>query len=138
VEFLLRSWADRAGDDTMAAQRSRPRASTPFAWSASFDQVMAEAKNTGRKVILEFWTSWCGPCKTMDEWIWPDAEAAAVLNAGYVGVKLDGGLEKALVVRLGVRGYPTVVLLDAGGTELTRFEGYLSSNEVLNVLGPKR
>ena len=69
----------------------------------------------------------------MDEWIWTDAEVAALLNAGYVGVKLDGDLEKALVSRFRVQGYPTVIVLDSSGREIQRFS-YLSSKEMLAVL----
>jgi thioredoxin-related protein len=58
---------------------------------------------------------------------------AALLNAGYVGVKLDADLEKDLVRRYGVAGYPTVVVLDSSGKEIKRF-GYLSSKEMLQAL----
>jgi thiol-disulfide isomerase/thioredoxin len=131
--------ADRAPDDMLAPERSRPRAKTPFVWGhANLNAALAEAKASGRKVIVDFETTWCGPCKSMDEWIWTDAEVAALLNAGYVGVKLDGDVEKALVTRFAVKGYPTELVLDAAGTELLRFEGYQSSKELLGWLSSKR
>ena len=70
----------------------------------------------------------------MDEWIWTDADVAASLNASYVGVKLDGDLEKALVSRFKVAGYPTFIVLDPAGKEVRRFSGYMSARQTLGFL----
>jgi thioredoxin-related protein len=70
----------------------------------------------------------------MDEWIWNDAEVASLLGAGYVGVKLDGDVERALVQRFKVTGYPTMIVLDASGKELERVVGYQSSKAMLTFL----
>jgi thiol-disulfide isomerase/thioredoxin len=125
---------DRAADDTLAAERARPRTATPFPWiDSNFDRALAQAKASGRKLIIDFWATWCGPCRSLDEWIWSDAEVAGVLNASYVGLKLDGDLEKELVARFHVSGYPTLLVLDPSGKELQRFN-YLSSKEMLGTL----
>jgi len=86
---------DRAPDDTLAGERARARAPKAFTWiDSNFERGLAQAKESGRKVVLDFWTSWCGPCHSLDEWVWTDAEVAAVLNADYVGVKFDGDLQR--------------------------------------------
>jgi thiol:disulfide interchange protein len=125
---------DRAPDDMVAEERKRPRAPAPLTWAHGFDDALAEAARTDRRVLIDFETTWCGPCKTMDEWIWSDADVAARLQAGYVGVKLDGDVEKALVTRFSVRGYPTMIVLDAAGKELKRVVGYQSSKQILEFL----
>ena len=50
-----------------------------------------------------------------------------------VDVKFDGDLQKDLVARFHVDGYPTLIVLDSSGKELQRF-GYLSSKEMLVTL----
>jgi thiol-disulfide isomerase/thioredoxin len=125
---------DRAPDDMVAAERPRPRTKAPFAWSHDLDAALARAKRTGRRVLIDFETTWCGPCKTMDEWIWNDAEVATILDAAFVGVKLDGDIEKALVSRYTVTGYPTIVIADSTGRELKRASGYQSSKAMLAML----
>jgi thiol:disulfide interchange protein len=115
-------------------ERGRPRATTSFPWGNSLDAALAQAKSSGKKVLIDFETTWCGPCHSMDEWIWTDAEVAGALNGGFVGVKLDGDIEKALVKRFTVVGYPTMVVLDPSGKETMRMVGYQSSKEILEKL----
>ena len=123
--------ADRKADDALAVERSRPRAGAPFTWGHTLAEALAKAKAEKKNVFIDFETDWCGPCKSMDEWIWTDAEVADQLKAGYIGVKLDGDIEKATVKRFAVAGYPTMIALDASGKELWRLVGYQSSKEML-------
>jgi thiol-disulfide isomerase/thioredoxin len=122
---------DRAPDDLVGAERTRPRTKTPFAWGHNFDEAVAKAKAAHKRVLVDFEATWCGPCKSMDEWIWNDAEVASLLNTGYVGVKLDGDIEKALVKRYNVSGYPTMVILDATAKESKRLVGYQTSKDII-------
>jgi thiol-disulfide isomerase/thioredoxin len=131
---------DRAPDDLLREERPRPRTTTPVAWkhgSSGLAAALAEAKSSGKRVIIVFEATWCGPCHTMDQWIWNDAEVAGLLNASYVGVKVDVDLEKGLVAKYKTVGYPTMVILDSSGTEILRHMDYMSSKEILPWLGTK-
>jgi thiol-disulfide isomerase/thioredoxin len=137
VDRPITKKADRAPDDELAPERGRPRATTPFEWRHGRDEyvtALAHAQATGRRVLLDFETTWCGPCRQMDEWIWSDREVAGVLNAGYIGVKLDGDIEKDLVKTFKITGYPSGVMLDSAGREAHRFLGYQTSAEILALL----
>ena len=128
---------DRLPDDMLATERPRARAKTAFTWGHDLNAATAQAKASGKRVFIDFETTWCGPCKTMDEWIWTDAEVAAALTAGYVGVKLDGDIEKAHVKRFEVSGYPTMVIVDpasGAGTVIKKVSGYQSSAQLLSLL----
>ena len=125
---------DRAPDDFLAAERTRPRAKTPFPWGTDLSAALAEAKQTGKHVVVDFETTWCGPCHSMDEWVWTDAEVAGVLDGGYIGVKLDGDVAKPEVARFKVTGYPTILVLDASGKQSSRALGYQSSAQTLALL----
>lgn len=125
--------ADRKPDDMLAPERSRPRAKVPFEWSHGYTETLAKAKASNKLVFIDFETTWCGPCKSMDEWVYTDAEVAAAMTEKYVGVKLDGDIEKALVKRYNVAGYPTMLVVDATGKEVWRAVGYQSSKELLDL-----
>jgi thiol-disulfide isomerase/thioredoxin len=137
VDRPITKQGDRAPDDELAPERGRPRATTPFEWRHGRDAyvaAVAQARATGRRVLLDFETTWCGPCRQMDEWIWTDREVAGRLNADYLGVKLDGDVETDLVKTFNVTGYPAVVILDSGGHEAHRFIGYQTSAEILALV----
>ena len=139
VNHAVTKKEDRAPDDLVAPERRRPRTEQPIDWGhghAAYTAALATAKASGKRVLLDFETTWCGPCKTMDEWIWSDKEVAGAVKTGYVAVKLDGDVEKELVHRYGVRGYPTGVAIDAAGNPVSRpFEGYQASADLLHWLG---
>ena len=140
VDRVITKAADRAPDDNLRDERPRPRATIPFEWghgSKDFTAAVARAKATGKKVFLDFEATWCGPCHTMDQWIWNDAEVAAELNAGYIGVKIDVDLEKPLVKKFKTTGYPTMIVLNSAAKEIARVTEYQSSKDMLAVLRAK-
>jgi thiol-disulfide isomerase/thioredoxin len=135
VDYPISKAEDRLVDDMVAAERPRPRATTPYTWTADLDGAMSAAEASGKLVFLYFETDWCGPCKTMDRWIWTDAEVVAALRAEYVGVKLDGDLEKDLVRIYEVHGYPNILIVDpATGSASRSVKGYQSSQQLLDFL----
>jgi thiol:disulfide interchange protein len=135
VDYEMSKAEDRLADDMVAEERSRPRAATTYTWLDDIDGAMAAAKASGKQVFLYFETDWCGPCKTMDRWIWTDAEVVAVLEEGFVGVKLDGDIAKEQVRRYEVAGYPNILVVDAtSGSSLRSVKGYQSSRQLLEFL----
>lgn len=135
VDHPVSKAEDRLADDMVAEERTRPRTTTPYTWTSDLDAAMAAASASGKHLFLYFETDWCGPCKDMDQWIWTDAQVVAALQAGYVGVKLDGDIEKERVRRYGVKGYPNMLIVDpASGTAIRSVQGYQSSQQLLDFL----
>ena len=95
-------------------------------WSdKSFDDALAEASRAKGFVLVDFFATWCSPCKVLDATAWKDPGISKLLeDHKVVALKLDAEKEgKALASRFAVRGYPTVLLVNPKGQEVMRFMG---------------
>ena len=79
-------------------------------------------------LLVDFWASWCGPCKIMAPVF---AEAAGQLEPNLRLVKINSEQEQVLSGQLGIRSIPTLILFK-NGTELARLSG---SMDLQNLLG---
>jgi thiol-disulfide isomerase/thioredoxin len=93
-----------------------------------FADVLAKAKAEGKPAFLDFATEWCGWCKRLEADVFSRPEVGKVMR-GFVAVHVDAekGEGPALAKRFGVRGFPTLVVVDASGDEVDRIVGYLAA-----------
>lgn len=114
---------ERAAADRTKADRMAKRAERPLAFGHDLAAALAEAARKQRRVFVDFETTWCGPCKVMDQLVYTAADVVAAAQ-DVVAVKVDGDEHKDLVKQYAVTGYPTMLLLDPSGTVLRRAVGY--------------
>jgi len=119
--------------DRLKPDREATRAEAPLAFGHDLAAALAEAQLEGKLIFVDFVTTWCGPCKEMDQLVYTAADVVAAAR-GVVAVKLDGDAERELVKRYEVQGYPTLLLLDADGNVLKRAVGYTSVAETVKFL----
>ena len=64
-------------------------AHNPVDWKAWNDQTLAEAKNSGKLMIISIGYAACHWCHVMERETFEDSAAAAVMNANFINVKVD-------------------------------------------------
>lgn len=93
---------------------------------ANFEQ---EVVNAQQLVLLDFWASWCGPCRMIAPFIDEIADENETVLVGKVNV--DEEME--LASQFGITSIPTLVVLK-GGKVVTTALGYRPKADIMKLL----
>ena len=94
--------------------------------SKSFE---SEVINSDKKVLIDFYATWCGPCKVLS----PVLEEVAIENEDIKLVKIDVDQNEDLVYKYGITAMPTIIVIE-NGQEINRSVGVISKDKVLELL----
>lgn len=88
-----------------------------------------EVVESDKPVLLDFWATWCGPCKMITPNVAKVAEEHPEIKVGKVNV--DEQMD--LAQKFGVASIPTLVVVN-GGNEVKRSVGYLSKKQIEDLI----
>jgi thioredoxin 1 len=91
--------------------------------SANFDQVVGQSDVP---VLVDFWASWCGPCKMLSPIVDAVSENAEGFTVGKVNVDEEGDLAE----RFNISSIPCLILFK-DGKEANRSVGMIPKDKVI-------
>ena len=94
---------------------------------SSFTKDVTEAS---LPVVVDFWASWCGPCKMVEPIV---KELANELEGKVVFAKLNTDDNLETPTRLGVQGIPTLIFF-RDGQEVGRVVGFRPKAHLLKAI----
>lgn len=85
---------------------------------SDFDEALKQAKQENKLVFVDFYTSWCGPCKYLSKKVFTQEIVGSYFNSHFVNCKIqcdDNAEGKGLGEKYDIQAYPTLMLIDANG-----------------------
>lgn len=129
----------------------------------SWDDVEAKMEKEPRKVLVDVYTDWCGPCKMMNNTTFSDPQVIKYINENYYAIKFnaegpdevtfrgttyknetyDGSksgrngthdLTRAIAPVNGRIAYPTIVYMDEDFGILSPVQGFYQPEQIMPLL----
>jgi len=123
-------------------------------WMSLEEAVQAQAKNP-KKIMMDVYTTWCGPCKMLDKNTFQNKDVVKYVNDHYYAVKFNAeGAEQInfkenvfknpnydpnksgrnaqheLAAALRITAYPTIVFFNENGDTLLPVPGYKTPSQL--------
>ena len=112
--------------------KSEPMSELSHVFDATTDTFEAEVlrKSLDVPVLVDFWATWCGPCKTLGPIL---EKLAGEYNGAFVLAKVDVDKEQQIAAAFQIRSVPTVFLVK-GGQLVDGFPGALPEGQLREFL----
>ncbi|MFD2917507.1 thioredoxin family protein [Psychroserpens luteus] len=122
----------------------------------TFEEALELQKKNPKKIMMDVYTNWCGPCKMLDKNTFHNKDVVEYVNKNFYAVKFNAegnsvvnyqgaefkntGYKEELKNRrngvhqlsrhLGIRAYPTIVYFDEEGNVIQPISGYMKPQQL--------
>ena len=101
----------------------------------TWNEALQLAKKEGKPIFLDVYASWCGPCKMLKTYTFPNQEVGKFFNANFINVAVDGekGEGPQLAQKFNLRGYPTLIFVDSNEQVIAQKAGYRNAKKFIEL-----
>ncbi len=95
-------------------------------YQGTFDQALKESAKKKKIIFVDAFTTWCGPCKMLNNTTFKDVKAGEFFNENFISLKLDmeKGEGPSFAMKYSVRAYPTLLFINSKGEVVHKTLGY--------------
>lgn len=84
-------------------------------WRNNLDTAKIEATQSGKLVLLHFYTTTCGPCRVLDQNVFSQPQIGDEIERNYVPVKINAEEQSAIAAAYRIERVPSEIVLNAQG-----------------------
>ncbi|MDA0659658.1 MAG: thioredoxin family protein [Planctomycetota bacterium] len=100
-------------------------------WRDDLKKATEEVSQQQRPLLLVFTMERCSYCTLMKRTTYHDEQVVASINENFVPIQICGPDHQRLAQRLGVRVYPTTIIISPENRVVDRMDGYVKAQAIL-------
>jgi thiol:disulfide interchange protein len=104
-------------------------------FEGTWSEVLQQAQKQNKPIFVDFYTSWCGPCKLMTKTTFANTNVGDYLNNNFIAYKVDceKGEGIQLAEKFEIYSYPSLCFFDKNGKLQSKEIGYKNAEEFLSL-----
>ncbi len=102
-------------------------------WYTNLHEAVDAASKSGRKIFVDFYATWCGPCKKLEKEVL-NTDEFKKLSSKLVFLRIDVDQQPSTAKKFNIEAMPTQMILNKDGSVLTTKVGYGSPSDFYSWL----
>jgi thioredoxin-related protein len=149
LPFLLMAQNNASTQSIMTKEGPGIEEGKGIRWTTglSWEQIKQKAKVENKYIFVDAYTTWCGPCKMMDKYVYPNDTVSNFINQHFIAVKAqmdktenDAQMiidwykdAKKITNDYSVTSYPSLIFLSPESIPLYKIEGFRPVQKFLDT-----
>ena len=105
-------------------------------FNGSWEELLVKAKKENKPFFVDFYTSWCYPCKLLEKQTFSSTKVGDYTNKHFLAYRVNAESKQGIPLarKYGVRAYPTVLFFNSKGEVIGTHIGFVGPDQFLKVL----